>query len=87
MTLSCVCVCGAGFPAELAGGQGPGGPGVMALLRQMHKDHGLRVLFTLPAYKDKSQSSKSTVMAATKADAAILANETWVLGKARKRRC
>jgi hypothetical protein len=38
-----------GFPASLAGGQGPSGPAVLALLRQMHKDHGLRVLFTLPA--------------------------------------
>lgn len=69
-----------GFPVQLAGGQGPSGPAVMALLRQMHKEHGLRVLFTLPAYKDKSQTSKSSVITSTKADAIILANETWVLG-------
>ena len=69
-----------GFPASLAGGQGPSGPAVMALLRQMHKDHGLRVLFTLPAYKDAAQKSKSTVIARTTADATFLANETWVLG-------
>lgn len=77
-----------GFPASLVAvaGQGQGGSGgattnaVMELLRQMHKDHGLRVLFTLPAYKDNAQKSKSTVIARTKADASILANETWVLG-------
>ncbi len=77
-----------GFPASLVApaGQELGGSGgattnaVMELLRQMHKDHGLRILFTLPAYKDNAQKSKGTVIARTKADASILANETWVLG-------
>jgi hypothetical protein len=34
-----------GFPAQLL----QTSPATMALLRQMHADHGLRVLFTLPA--------------------------------------
>ena len=65
-----------GFPASLV----QTAPATMALLRQMHKDHGLRVLFTLPCYKDAAQTSKATVISRTAADAAILANETWVLG-------
>ena len=65
-----------GFPAQLL----QTAPSTLALLRQMHKDHGLRVLFTLPAYKDAAQKSKATVISRTTADASILANETWVLG-------
>ena len=38
------------------------------------------MLFTLPAYKDPAQTSKSTVIRRTAADAAVLANESWVLG-------
>ena len=77
-----------GFPASLLAVEDPGQGGsggatanaVLELLRQIHKDHGLRILFTLPAYKDNAQKSKSTVISRTKADASILANETWVLG-------
>ena len=48
-----------GFPTQLL----QTSPATLALLRQVHADHGLRVLFTLPAYKDASQKSKATVIA------------------------
>jgi hypothetical protein len=65
-----------GFPASLL----RTAPDTLALLRQMHAEHGLRVLFTLPCYKDPLQRNKSGVIFRTIQDASILANETWVLG-------
>lgn len=59
-------------------GFGLPGDDVLQVLRDFHSKFGLRILYTIPCYKDDTQGTKEGIRNSTAAIAKTFINEQWL---------